>query len=112
MHVEAAMAAPSLWDSYLAYLRTQGFETDEVAAAVLAAYRDDGGPPSSPSTSSTSTRASRVAVPTREDGRAHHRRQASTGDAGAACLRVDALPPGVPRAVGRAEPAVTVTLTR
>ena len=38
------MAAPSLWDSYLAYLRTQGFETDEVAAAVLAAYRDDGGP--------------------------------------------------------------------
>ena len=38
------MAAPSLWDSYLAYLRTQGFDTDEVAAAVLAAYRDDGGP--------------------------------------------------------------------
>jgi tryptophan 2,3-dioxygenase len=42
--VEAAMARPSLWDSFLAYLRTQGIATDDERAAVLAAYRDDAGP--------------------------------------------------------------------
>ena len=42
--IESAMAAPSLWDSYLDYLRTQGFDTGDVPAAVLAAYRDDSGP--------------------------------------------------------------------
>ena len=57
--IEAAMAAPSLWDSYLAYLRTQGFETDEVAPRCSPPTATTVGPPSSPSTSSTSTRASR-----------------------------------------------------
>ena len=42
--IEAAMARPSLWDSYLVYLRTQGLETDDVSAARRWLYRDDGGP--------------------------------------------------------------------
>ena len=39
--IEAAMARPSLFDSYLAYLAGQGYAVDDVAEALLAAYRDD-----------------------------------------------------------------------
>jgi tryptophan 2,3-dioxygenase len=42
--IEEAMGRPSLWDSYVAYLTTQGFDVADLPAAVLAAYRDDGGP--------------------------------------------------------------------
>lgn len=44
--IAAAMARPSLFDSYLAYLATQGYDTtgSDVRAVLLAAYRDDGGP--------------------------------------------------------------------
>src|SRR5690606_18183201 len=36
---------PSLWDSYIAYLSTEGYAADaaEPQAALLAVYRDDGG---------------------------------------------------------------------
>ena len=42
--VEAAMAAPSLFDSYLAYLDRNGFpvDGDDVEATLLAVYRADG----------------------------------------------------------------------
>ncbi len=59
-HIAAAMARPSLYDSFVRYLATQGYavpagvaERDvslpaepsaEVQAALLAVYRDDGGP--------------------------------------------------------------------
>jgi len=42
--IAAAMARPPVFDSFLAYLRTQGYVTDDVLAALLAAYGDDGGP--------------------------------------------------------------------
>jgi tryptophan 2,3-dioxygenase len=42
----AAMARPALFDSFLAYLAKSGYpaEPGGVRAALLAAYRDDGGP--------------------------------------------------------------------
>ncbi|HSP05192.1 MAG TPA: tryptophan 2,3-dioxygenase family protein [Acidimicrobiales bacterium] len=43
--IEAAMARPSLFDSYLTYLGEQGFTVgDDVEEVLLAAYADDGGP--------------------------------------------------------------------
>ena len=44
--IEAAMARPSLFDSYLTYLEGNGHpvEGGDVEAALLAAYRDDEGP--------------------------------------------------------------------
>jgi tryptophan 2,3-dioxygenase len=43
--IEAAMARPSLFDSFLTYLDRSGFPVgDDVEAALLAAYDDDGGP--------------------------------------------------------------------
>ena len=96
------MAAPSLWDSYLAYLRTQGFETDEVYAAVLAAYRDDGGPAQLAEhlvdldEGLQEWRYRHVKMVERTIGD----KPGTGGLPGAA--QVDALPPGVPRAVGRA----------
>lgn len=43
--IEAAMARPSLFDSYLAYLGEQGFTVgDDVEDTLLAVYADDGGP--------------------------------------------------------------------
>jgi tryptophan 2,3-dioxygenase len=41
--IEAAMARPSLFDSFLVYLEVNGHRGD-VETALLAAYRDDGGP--------------------------------------------------------------------
>lgn len=43
--IEAAMSRPSLFDSFLAYLRGSGYpvETEGVRAALLAAYADDDG---------------------------------------------------------------------
>lgn len=43
--IEAAMARPSLFDSYLTYLSQQGFTVgDDVEEVLLAVYADDGGP--------------------------------------------------------------------
>ena len=42
--IEAAMSRPSLFDSFLTYLDRNGYEVDDVEAALLAAYHDDGGP--------------------------------------------------------------------
>ena len=44
--IEAAMARPSLWDSYLTYLdrRGHGGVSGDVEAALLDVYREDGGP--------------------------------------------------------------------
>jgi tryptophan 2,3-dioxygenase len=42
--IEAAMARPSLFDSYLAYLERNGYAVDDVEDALLAVYRDDAGP--------------------------------------------------------------------
>jgi tryptophan 2,3-dioxygenase len=43
--IEAAMARPSLFDSYLAYLDRNGFEVgDDVEEVLLDVYADDGGP--------------------------------------------------------------------
>ena len=44
--IEASMARPSLFDSFLAYLEGNDYRVDDgdVEGALLAAYRDDGGP--------------------------------------------------------------------
>lgn len=44
--IEQTMARPSLFDSFLSYLATQGYAGDdgEAQSAILAAYRDDGEP--------------------------------------------------------------------
>jgi tryptophan 2,3-dioxygenase len=41
--IEARLARPSLWDSFLAYLATQGLDAGDVRAALLAAYTADEG---------------------------------------------------------------------
>jgi tryptophan 2,3-dioxygenase len=41
--IEARLARPSLWDSFLAYLATQGHDTADERAALLAAYAGDEG---------------------------------------------------------------------
>ena len=42
--LEAALAQPTLWESYLAYLRGAGYEVgDDDEATLLAVYGDDGG---------------------------------------------------------------------
>lgn len=43
--IEAAMARPSLWESYLTYLAAEGYDVDaaDTKPALLAVYRDDGG---------------------------------------------------------------------
>ncbi|MGH9276265.1 MAG: tryptophan 2,3-dioxygenase [Acidimicrobiales bacterium] len=44
--IESAMAAPSLFDSYLTYLGTNGYDTadSDLEATLLSVYRDDTGP--------------------------------------------------------------------
>ena len=58
--LEAAMAQPTLWESYLAVPARRGYEVgDDDEATLLAVYGDDGGAASWRSTWSTSTRVSR-----------------------------------------------------
>jgi tryptophan 2,3-dioxygenase len=42
--IEAAMSRPSLYESFLGYLRKCGFTDADPKPAILAAYRDDGEP--------------------------------------------------------------------
>ena len=122
--IAAAMARPSLFDSFLRYLASQGYGVPAGALArdvsrplepsagvqrvLLEVYRDDGEPAAGRRAAGRPRRRhAGVALPPRQDGRAHHRFQAGTGGSpGAEYLRTTLSEAGVPRPVGHPERAV------
>ena len=90
--VKAAMARPSVYDSFLHYLAARGYEVPEeilqrdvtqpveesagVQAALLEAYRDDSEPAGRRTDGRLRRGADGVALPPREDGRADDRLEA------------------------------------
>ena len=74
--IESAMSRPSLFESYLTYLSTNGYAAaaSEVETTLLAVYRDDAGPGAGRRAPRGPRRGSAgVAVPAREDGGADDR---------------------------------------